>query len=348
MSKYSLADSLAVVLPYLSSALAAPTSVVRLQQAAQWMPPVARALLECHLSAARVDVSQGISIYAHEKHLLHRVLDSSSTWGSLRPFLEHWSDSRSLLHQHIAHLWFEFDLDESGEELPLPGVFLRLPKLPPQEMVSLVLQILADLQPDSPFHQNQHLLSYFEAVPPDAVVTYMGIMLSRPQPKLRLNIRGLKPAQVWDYLETCRWSHPPNEVVQTTLNLSKDFALTLDIAEDITSRIGFECIGGNQYHFDEGWERLVNHLVDNGLCTATQSAALRQWVGYMTPQTSMVDWPIHLILAAIAQGEDWFDVIFRKLSHLKLVYNPPHGLELKAYLEVRHQFLPRKWKGTSL
>ena len=270
MDKYSLADSLSVVLPYLSSLLASPQAVGRIQQAARLMPPVPRALLECRLSDTPgiVDLSQGISIYPHEKNLLNHYLPDTPSWNPIYQLFQHWSDPHHVLHQRIASLWIEFDLDKKGFDLlPIPGVFLRLPALPPAEVIELVHLVLLDLMPDRSLNTPAKILApYLEAIPEGASATYIGVMFSRRQDGVRLNIRALNPDQVWGYLDSIGWNFPANphqDFLEKALRLTRDFALTLDIHSEVDSRIGFECIGGSQFHVDAAWEAFLNYLIEN-------------------------------------------------------------------------------------
>jgi hypothetical protein len=297
-----------------------------------------------------VDLSQGISVFPHEKNLLSQYVDRSPSWKSIHQLFQRWSDPDDSSLQHIKNMWFEFDLDSPADDLPLPGIFLRLAKVSTQEIVDAIQIALRDLlQNRASLMSSEALLSTIEAIPEGGYPTYIGVMLSRKQDGIRLNIRGLTPGQVWDYLDAIKWPHQidaKHAIVDAALGLSQGFALTMDIHREVAPRIGFECIGGSPYHIDAGWQNFFRHLIENNLCTAQQSEALHQWVGFVTPNTSQIDWPIHLILAAIAQGSNWYDVIFRKLSHIKIVYDPSLPLEAKAYLEVRHQFLPYEFKGS--
>ena len=101
----------------------------------------------------------------------------------------------------------------------------------------------------------------------------------------------------------------------------------LDVGCQIYPKVGLECILLKQPPQEPRWNSFLAYLVERGCCTSEKQAALLKWPGQTNPTTTEVPWQSHLITASLLQPLDRFSVFVRRLSHIKIVYQPQRWLE---------------------
>lgn len=333
---FSLHDSLAVVLPHLSSALASAPAVRQVQALADTLLPIPRALLECHLGdpALPLDVSQ--CVFPAERDWFAAFARGRTGWPVIAAFADEWQNPASLLADGIENVWLEFDTGRS----PLPGVFLKLREAGDSQPCADQWQVAENaLKLLLPNHHD-HLRRCFEIAGDVGIVTHVGVMLSRPSTAVRLNVAVESAAAAQDYLNACGWPGLPPPLAETfeqVFEYVQHPILTLDAGEVISPRIGLECVPGHRYILDEAWERFLGFLLERRLCSVEQAAALRAWPGYSDP-TRSDEWPLYLMLKTLAQPTASLDVLIRQLNHIKLVFQPDAPMvAAKAYLGYNHE-----------
>ncbi len=336
INRFSLRDSLAVVLPYLFEPLASPPAVRQVQALADTLLPIPRALLECHLGdpALPLDVSQ--CVFPPERDWFAAFARTRTGWQVIAAFAGEWQNPASLLAGGIENVWLEFDTGRS----PLPGVFLKLreagdgqPYVDQWQIAETALNILLPA-----YHQNARRC--FDIAGDVGIVTHIGVMLSRPSTAVRLNVAVESAAAAQDYLRATGWPGLPPPLAETfeqVFEYAQHPILTLDAGEVISPRIGLECVPGHRYILDDGWERFFDFLLERSLCSPKQVAALRAWPGYSDP-TRSDEWPLYLMLKTLAQPTASLDVLIRQLNHIKLVFQPDAPMVVtKAYLGYNHE-----------
>src|SRR4051794_31012653 len=108
--KSTLADSLAILLPALSPALASPEAVERVRRMGRALAPIPRGGFECRLLAddPQLDLQQCIFRENDEparllSHIggLQPFMDMASrdAWGCVSKFIAEWAERDSLLHR---------------------------------------------------------------------------------------------------------------------------------------------------------------------------------------------------------------------------------------------------------
>lgn len=335
--RFSLRDSLALVLPHVAEPLASAPAVRQLQALADTLLPIPRALLECHLSdpSRPVDVSQ--CVFPAERDGFAAFARGRAGWQAVAAFASAWLDPTSPLAAGVENVWLELDTGGS----PLPGVFLKLREADDGQPTPDVWQVAeCALNLLLPHTNHDQTRRYFEAADGLGVVTHIGVMLSRSTEVVRINLAVESAAEAWDYVRAFGWRGlppPVAEMFEQVFKYAEHPILTFDAGEVVAPRIGLECVPGHRFLLGDGWERLFDWLLARGLGSAEQVAALRAWPGCSDP-TNSPDWPVYLMLRTLAQPAASLDVLIRQLNHIKLVFQPDApSIAAKAYLGFNHE-----------
>lgn len=236
-----------------------------------------------------------------------------------------WSEPGGPL-QPVRFLWLEFDLDREPPEgqLPAPVVCAKLPKdLDPGWLTETLLPTLAGRLPSA--RQRDRILSCMGAMPPSAHLLYVFGLRARGSDAVRLEIFGMEPAEILDYLGNLAPQTVPRvaEVLPLFEGVER-LHLSLDVAEEIGPRIGLEGSFPRQPAREPRWKDLFRLLVERGWCAPEKRQALLEWTGYDTFWTAPERWPLAEV------GPRGFCI--RALSHVKVVCLPDRAPEAKAYL----------------
>lgn len=353
--KPTLANSLEIILPHLSPEIAAPEALSRLRKLAQLSAPIHRAGFECRLGEGitQIDLQQCIFAKDNEpkilaEHIATVALSSNvfeqSAWNRIRQFCEAWSDSSSYLHEGITEIWLEFDLNELAPQTLVPSVFITLNRQNTDsdkalKIAETALELLWGQQIVKPLQSNLHRC--FTACSTPARISHIGVMLSRQIEALRINVSWLPPDKIASYLQQVGWLEPAHEIETLALQLLDVIdrvRICLDVGTTVYPKLGLECFFNQQHGLELGWLPFLDNLVARGLCRPEKREALIAWPGYTTPTSSSNPWPNYLITESLLQPPNQFSVFERRLSHIKLIYQPQQPLEAKGYLEFLHQW----------
>ena len=134
-----------------------------------------------------------------------------------------------------------------------------------------------------------------------------------------------------------------NELQPTLQDISPWFdslALHLDVAEELSPKIGIECKFLKRRSPDREplWHDFLGFLVERGLCLYEKREALLEFPGYSPTDTDICPFPLKQLADQLEMLYQSFFV--RTIYHIKLVYDEKSGWEAKAYLGVNHI-----WKG---
>jgi hypothetical protein len=327
----SFANMLDVFRRMFPPALITPDALRHLTTAVGDLPDALSAgyILECRLTDdSQVDlgivvdpeVNQGRFLLASDDLPSH--LRASGVWQKVIAFSRQWADAQSPLHEQVATIWLEFDID--GTPHPLPSFFFGPHPAAWKQATSDGFQPLLDplisLAPST--IDADQLQRSLAAVPSTAEVFQLGLMLSRSANGVRLCVRGTPDAALFDYLLRIGWQGDASmlrDLLTTLGSLVDNLGLDADVSSVIGDRIGIEC------RFDQWqqpaqeprWQRFLDHLVSIKVCTSAKRDALLAW-----PSTSYHRFP-----------EDRLPrVLIRALNHIKIVVEPGKPLEAKAYL----------------
>lgn len=243
--------------------------------------------------------------------------------GPPRGFLAHWGEE-PLEHRRISNVWLEFDLDVPPPVPPAPSICAKLRA--PFEVDWLVETLFPALQeePLSPV-QSRLIRTCYEAIPSPGYLLYAFCMLPRPGRPLRMEIYGLTPTQMLEYLDRIAPQWIPH--VAGPVVLFEGIArthLSIDIVDGaISPRIGIEGSYERQPQREPRWRELFDRLVAAGLCTEEKRDASLAWPGWDSFWTAPDRWPIEAGIGIYC---------IRALSHVKVVCRPDRDPEAKVYL----------------
>jgi hypothetical protein len=253
---------------------------------------------------------------------------------SLAALVERWQDPASELHDGIQDVWLEFDDRRAGALSVFVG-FARTPATVASRLrlASLAASSLgADVSPA--------LRRCVHACPAGAFVSHLGLMLGRPAPFVRVNVRRLEPPDLAAYLAAVGWDGDAADATALASELRElmdGVTLCLDVGSVVQQRLGFEAhaVPGAP---EPRWEALFDALVARGWCTAPKRDALLAWPGLLTPPTAG-SWPAGLARDALLAPADHFTAIARVISHVKLVLAPELPVRAKGYIGFAHRWL---------
>ena len=356
MSSGLMLDVLDVVLADTSATLVPPERISPLRLVASLLPPVPSAGLELRLaSGGPVDLQQNIvardglpGIAArHITHLLADArLETAPGWDRVEHFLCAWTDSATSWQGMVHDLWLEFDLPTSpAQALPLPAVFIGLASggLAGGESAAALEPILAAiLGAPIPPTVLETLSRCVARCSDRGRITHVGLMLSRPNAAIRLNVARVPAERIVPYLEAIGWPGSAARVeslLDRLFPLVDGITLALDVGASVGSRLGLECVVRERSVPGPRQTALLNLLVELDCCTAAERDALVAWPRVIGPPQSRAPWPAALIVTDIARPANGLCGISSALNHVKLEVVDEEPLRAKAYLYFHTRWL---------
>jgi Rps23 Pro-64 3,4-dihydroxylase Tpa1-like proline 4-hydroxylase len=364
MINSSLADYIKLVRPHTSSSLISEGTWDKVNNVAEFLPNKITSFFgfECPLgiAAAQSDFlicaeteGTGREILA-DKNQLPTALLSDPVWQQVTQFGREWQDETSILYQKIHNVWLEFDLDSSGQNLPVPSCFFGSEPIyattspyasqetPDYKWISeSALKLL--LNENLPERVEAKLFQCLDCLPPEAYVFQIGLMLARNiQDTVRVCIRNISPVQIGEYLQQVGWPGSL-EILQAFVQEIADFVeridLDIDISDRILPKIGFECYLSKQPKLEPRWQIFLDYLVANNLCLPQKQAGLLAYPGFLRESSAPSDWPNHLSRSAQLLENNAEAVFFRKIHHIKIVYQDDRPQLAKAYLAMGYRLI---------
>jgi hypothetical protein len=314
-------DWLAVLEPQLIEPLFDPRAVGRLHRLAWALPGECQGTLEVRLApgTAPVDLSLRLRTPEQATGMAARLPSSS-----IRKFLSRWSEVGGPFAP-VRSVWLEFDLDREWiGEMPVPIVCAKLPR--DANLDWLTDTLLPALQGDQ-LSAVQHalVLACLAALPVSASLLYVFSLRTRGVDAVRLEIFGMEPGQILDYLRSVA-----SRTVSSAAEITPLFEgverlhLSIDVAEEVLPRIGIEGSFPRQPKRETRWQELLGRLESRGLCSPEKQEAILAWPGFDSFWTAPEQWP----LAEIGPRGS----CVRVLSHVKVVCRPGCEPEAKAYV----------------
>jgi hypothetical protein len=317
---------------------------------AKELPPIYRGGLECRLVRGdnRVDLHQCILADEKEIRLLIKHIAGSAwarhpAWEKTLCFCRQWSLRSSLVGQAVANIWLEFDVVNPQQPYGVPALFIQLntanemlSKHQMEDAVEIILNLLYGKTVSRRLFANLRRCS--DACCKGAGITHLGIMLSRNVDYVRVNVSGLTPKFINDYLIRIGW--PGSLTFMETIFLRflssiDQVVLCLDVGTRILPNIGLEYVLYEKNSANSG-KSVLTRLVDENICTYEKQQALLAWPGHTRPVTAYQTWPAHLIAESIMGPPDRFSLFSREINHIKLVGDEKQRLAAKAYLWFAH------------
>jgi hypothetical protein len=273
------------------------------------------------------------------------VFPENLLWNQAHDFFRQWSDPRSALHEAVPLIWLEFDhIEDILPEVPLPSFSFCLDPLYSErrsweQYVTLLnmrkrcavaekgLQLLFGhaLSP----RQEQSLVACFEALPAGGRIIHISAMVARSPAVVKL-YGSVPKDQLFAYLARIGWPGSAAELTDiVTMFCTPDIAdadmfIDVTVEEAVTARLGLAFAQqqiDNLPCRDATRRILLERCVQTGLCTREKREALLTWPGGFRALFQDREQP--------ARIQKWLDV--------KIVYQPGHPLEAKAYLGFMSQ-----------
>lgn len=364
----TLEDTLKVIVePYMPHQLVSPKNLSCISAIARMLPGDITNFFgfECRLgtSSSRADFllttaksesGRGILSGDHATIKLPEILYTNPVWNCIQNFCRHWADPISPLYEKVDNIWLEFDVDSQLPQIPVPSFFWGsktikashsntiLPKLTthPQQWLTetalpLLLNQLLSVQVE------QKLFECLDSLPTQAYIFQMGVMLARKSDAVRICVRDITPPQIPEYLTRIGWRGSVSDIKALILKLSnlvERIDLDLDVSSTILPKLGLECYV--QIKPDSKGLQFLDYLVDAGLCLPEKRDALVAYPGHIHERLNRELWPQHLRHFSDFLEGRVLSTFFRTIHHIKVIYQPDRALEAKAYLGVKHYWLP--------
>lgn len=333
-----MADYLRVVSPHLSESLVPPAALSLIQSLAQSLPCASVAGFECRLGSDESQVDFQLRLPWFSQPMLERFLPEHATrleslcWKRLSP--------QPVLQDWIESVIAEFDMNCGFSRMPSLFMTLneRANRSDADEFIRTAAEVL-DLGMAPAARLNIHRCA--NALPSGAFISHFGLMFSRPEAALRINLRGICPKDFSIYLEQLGWEDPTDAFRPLVSSLSPfvDYILlSLDIAPTLRPRVGLECFIEHHLDTEPRWINFLEYLVLNKLCTEAKRQALLTWPGLSQKATAPERWPENIDCIDRMLGPRAISAFWRILNHIKIVYHPGSPLEAKAYLGFGHHW----------
>ena len=336
----SMQDYLTIVTPHLHSELVSPEALSHIQSLAQILPPSSLAGFECRLEANQSGVDFQVCLPCLDQNLPERFL-TAPAWQFLQDFYQNWASPDSSLHQEIENVGLEFDVNEQLPQVPIPCIFLKFDRETVIDAHSLIKMTTRLLKSRVNPLLESNLGRCVDALPTEATISHLGAMLSRSANAVRVNVKGISPEQLSDYLMEIGWSDPTNTFSTLTSTLSEfvDYILlSFDVGDTILPRIGLECFLNHQPYDEPRWQLFLDYLVARGLCTPAKKNAFLAWPGFLQKSSVPDLWPSNISFGDRFLGSRAFSIFWRAVSHIKLIYQPGIPLAAKGYLAFGHSW----------
>lgn len=249
-------------LPDLPSVLVSPEGVHAIAAVAGRFVSPAGILIECPLgeTVASADLSLSFS-RPGGAGIVSGGWPAGAAWERVHRFVDAWRDPSGPLWSDVRSLWLEFDLRQR-EAAPLPNVFFgHSTGLRSRATILAGLERLLD--PDTAAARTP-ASDAFGALPPDANVLFVGVMLARRPPAIRFCVDGPP------------WQDAPADL----LRLARHVVVQVE-GGGPANRIGYELYHGRgERERADVWRPLLDRLVDAGVARADRCAAALEWSGY--------------------------------------------------------------------
>lgn len=295
-----------VVLPHLGEALADPLALERLRPLARRLPGDAMAALEAPLAAGRsgVDFSLRITQRSQARRVAERFFFPCFPVSLL--------DGEKEEAAPVSSLWLEFDFSREAGLYPVPVLCAGLrDRVAPDWVAGWLLPRLCG----RPLAERQRGLVELccQAIPPEARLLYAFSLLARGRGEVRLEILGLDAEGILRYLrETAPHTEAAVSEILPLFAGTERLHVSLDIGEQISSRVGVEGSFQRLPHREPGWQELFGRLVAAGLCSPEKRDAVFAWPGHDSFRNGLF--------------------CVRSLSHVKVVSCSGRQPEAKVYL----------------
>lgn len=272
---------------------------------------------------------------------------STNEWKNIGKFVTTWADPSSALYNKVLGLWFEFDMVDHSEKVPIPCVFLHTIPIQPNNsdsiqscnwLTSFALPLLTGQK--LPEVVEQRVQDAIRKLPEGVSVFQVGVMLSRATSGIRLVLNKIQPGQIIPYLKTLGWSDKNEQLSNFIDELTRQgthIILHITIGEKgVDPKIGLECsFYPFRYNFETRWSVFLDYLVQKGWCLSEKKDALLRFPG-VNQEDMTTSFNLDSYVKITSSSDTGSSgVLVRYISHVKLVFLPTQPPEAKVYSGVR-------------
>ena len=357
------ADFFEVAVGHLEAPLISKESLTRSRKLLEALPPIPAAGFErrLDLECAGADLSVCASVFNGGRALLSGSVAlrawarKTAAWQDVRRLVAAWDDPGHRLHDAVTHLWMEFETSQSlsGQSAGVvvaPDIHLTFRDVAvprsSAERIELVREAIEIMTPEaSRGAPGERMAEVLRATTPCSRLGHIGFPLSRDVGWVRLVLDAARPADVVELLDKSGLDGqrgPFLELPRALTDVSDRIKIDLDVGETTVSpRIGVE------YHMDrrvsvrERWDQFFEHAVRHGLCLPEITGDLVGWIG-SSQSGDPVRWPAPVAAARALLGPRVEPVLFRVLSHVKVVVGADRPPEAKVYFGYFYRLVERQ------
>jgi hypothetical protein len=266
---------------------------------------------------------------------------SGDVWWRLHRFAEVWAETECLVSQAVPAMSLEFDLHRQPAPLAAPSIFFSIHPGPcgPQtsashkavntcsKVVRALLEVLAVNVLDDVQHKLEDCL---KTLLPKVSFLQFGIWLARPADTFRICAPGISLLEIKPVLNALQWQGP-TDAYETCwcdlLHFTDKGSLHLDIGKGVSAKLGIEVPfdDDSAYMKKDNPEstRFLDYLVEKNLCLPEKRDAVLFWVG-----------GFRLSSKSAASSTKVDPIFLRRVSHVKMVYEPDQAPKAKVYLSI--------------
>ena len=263
-------------------------------------------------------------------------------WKPLIELLQLWNNKKSQLFKLVPGVFLEFDFNKENQ-LPLPSFFAKLDaeNCSKEEILSLSRTIIKTLKGQQFYTDVESFLNHcIYKTPENAYLGYIGIMLSRKERVLRLNIYNLTQHSVIPFLQELGWKGDAKNVLMWFTQLMQfcdNIIVSFDVFNGmVLPKIGLEAFIDRQPAKDYRWNSLINYLHNKNLCVAEKKDALFNWNKEWLPITT--PWHSDLKIASLYHPFNEMVYIKQLLSHVKITVHENQNINAKIYAGIGQTF----------
>jgi len=335
--KYTAEEMFERVIPHISECLVSSEVIAIFRELFEKFPEKLTddGLFECPLGTD--DAVSDLSLFVNDKGReiiagkregaeIEESLLTSQVWKRIRSFCEKWFLRE--IYQNKGGMWLEFDLESLRKAVPLPGIFFNGRISADKDLLSHKLNRYKSLINGLEYLKGRplkreikdNLIYCLDAFSDNGRLDFVSLMPARPLNAVRVVIR-IPEGELKDYLSLVKYPGDSQELLDLVAELSQftNLRYNLDISHKVMSRIGIECfLKDKKKAHKEKWGRFLNHLAERSLCIPEKKEALMDWLGHT--------------YVALPQGAEPY-YIFRRICHIKVVYDKDKPLLAKAYPE---------------
>jgi hypothetical protein len=266
---------------------------------------------------------------------------SRDVWWRLHRFADVWAETQSLVSQAVPAMSLEFDVHRPAAALAAPSIFFSIhpgpcgPEAPTgnkvvdtcSKVAQALLEVFAvNVSDDVP----NKLEECFKVLLPKVPFVQFGVWLARPTDTFRICAPGIPLLEIQPVLNTLQWQGPTDAYEsywRDLLQFGDKGSLHLDIEKGVSAKLGIEVPfdDDSAYMKKDNPEstRFFDYLVKKNLCLPEKRDAVLSWVGGFRLRSNWA-----------AFGTEAKPSFLRRVSHVKMVYEPDQAPRAKVYLSV--------------